>query len=525
MKKLLVILLACVMLASMTGIAAAEDKVVNIGVTSTIATLNPMAMDATEIVKYATSLVFLPLLEADSELNFVPQLAEDITTEDNLNFTIKLREDAAWSDGTPVTAQDVEFTLILSADPQCANISLAMYSVVGVSDDGLIEANAPSIEGVQVVDEKTLTVATKYPTALSTFKNNFGRYMLVLPKHVLQDVPRDQLLTYAWFNSPDVISGPYFINDFDLQHYVHYVANENYFQGAPKIKYLNINVVAPAQMLAGIRSGEIDLVQQTMGAIPIEDYDAIKALGGVRSVSGSLMTNELVFINVEKVPDVRIRQALLYGMDRATMQQTLLGDGGELVDGFLVSASPYYSRELGLTAYDAEKAAELVKEAKADGASTELTWYVSSEESVWGNAVQYFAAMYEEIGLKINIHTLDLANLMEVVSNGEHDILSVEYTLMPADPYTDIAWLIGGQSLWTGYTSPETDEALALCQSLTDEEGIAAQYLVINRAVQRDVPVISGWVIGKLGVVSDRLVNANPDVFGTFVNVHEWDVR
>lgn len=525
MKKLIAILLACMMLAAVPGLAAAEDKVVNIGVTSTIATLNPLAMDATEIVKYTTSLVFLPLLEADSDLQFVPQLAESITTEDNQLFTIKLREDAKWSDGTPVTAEDVEFTLILSADPQCANISLAMYSVVGVSDDGVIEENAPAIEGIKVVDEKTLTVETKYPTAINTFRNNFGRYLLTLPKHVLKDVPRAELLTHAWFNQPDVISGPYFINDFDLQHYVHYVANENYFQGAPKIKYLNVNVVAPAQMLAGIRSGEIDLVQQTMGAIPIEDYDAINALDDVRSVPSTPVTNELVFINVEKVPDVRIRQALLYGMDRATMEQALLGDSGELVDGFLVSASPYFSQDLGVTAYDPDKAAELVKEAKADGASTELTWYVSAEESVWGNAVQYFAAMYEAIGLKINIRTVDLANLMDVVSNGEHDILSVEYTLMPADPYTDIAWLIGGQSLWTGYTSPETDEALALSQSLTDDAAVMEQYLIINRAMQQDAPVISGWVIAKLGVASNRLVNADPDVFGTFINVHEWDIQ
>ena len=62
MKKLLAILLTCVLLASVLSIAAAEDKVVNIGVTSTIATLNPMAMDATEIVKYSTSLIFLPHL-------------------------------------------------------------------------------------------------------------------------------------------------------------------------------------------------------------------------------------------------------------------------------------------------------------------------------------------------------------------------------------------------------------------------------------------------------------------------------
>ena len=133
--------------------------------------------------------------------------------------------------------------------------------------------------------------------------------------------------------------------------------------------------------------------------------------------------------------------------------------------------------------------------------------------------------MFEEIGLKINIRTVDLANLMAVVDEGQHDILSVEYTLMPADPYTDIAWLIGGQSLWTGYTSPATDDALALSQSLTDSAAITEQYLIVNRAMQQDAPVISGWVIGKLGAVSNRLVNAHPDVFGTFLNVQDWDIQ
>lgn len=526
MKKVLSMILVLSLLLSVVSLSSAEsEKSVNIGVTSTVATLNPLAMDATEIVKYATSLVFQSLLEADSELNFVPVIAESITTEDNMHFTIRVRDEAVWSDGTPITAEDVEFTLVLAADPQCANISLAMYSIVGVSDDGIIEENAASIEGIKVVDEKTLTVETKYPTALSTFENNFGRYALVLPKHVLKDVPRAELLTYEWFNQPTVISGPYFIHDFDLQHYVHYVANENYFLGAPKIKYLNINVLAPTQLLAGLQSGEIDLIQQTMGDIPVEDYEAVRSLANVKAVPSTPVTNELIFVNVAHIPDVRIRQALLYGMDRQTMVENLLGDSGTVVDGFLVPASPYFSEELGVTPYDPDKAAALIAEAKADGASTELTWYVNSSENVWGNAVQYFAAMFEEMGLKINLRTVDIANLMTVVDEGSHDILSVEYTLMPADPYTDIAWLIGGQSLWTGYTSPETDEALALSQSLTDPEAITAQYLVVNQMMQKDAPVISGWVIGKMGAVSNRLVNANADVFGTFINVQDWDIQ
>ena len=175
MKKLLSVLLVLAMTLALTSAFAEDDKVVNIGVTSTLTTLNPLAMDNTEIVKYAVSLVFLPLVELNDQLEFVPQLADSITTDDNLTFTIHIQEDAVWSDGTPVTAEDVEFSLVIAADPDSANASLAMYAVEGTDDGGLVEPGATEIEGVKVVDDKTLTVTTKWPTALYTFENNFGR--------------------------------------------------------------------------------------------------------------------------------------------------------------------------------------------------------------------------------------------------------------------------------------------------------------------------------------------------------------
>ena len=525
MKKLLCLVLAAVMALSALSFAAAEEeKSVNIGVTSTLTTLNPLAVDNTEIVKYAVSLVFLPLVELNSNLEFVPQLAESITTEDNLHFTIKLQDNAVWSDGEPVTASDVAFTLAIGADPVSANIALPLYAVAGTDDDGFIESGAKEISGVHVVDEKTLTIETKWPTALYTFENNFGRYLFPVPEHVLKDVDRAELLNYAWFNKPDVISGPYFISEADLQHYVHFEANPNYFMGQAKIKYLNMNVVAAAQMLSGLKSGEIDLVQQTMGSIPVEDYEAVKALDNVTAVAGTPVTNESIFINTAKV-DPRIRQALLYGMDRESMFNQLLSGNGEVVDGFLVSASPYFSQELGVTPYDPEKAAALIAEAKNDGANTNLTWYVNANETTWGQAVEYFAAMLEEMGLHIEIRTVNLDNLMETANQGEHDIMSVEYTYAPVDPYTDVAWLLGGEGSWTNYSSDEVDAALALSQELTDVNEITAQYLIVDRAMQQDAAMISGWVIGTLGARNNRLLNAEPNVFGTFVNVIEWDVQ
>ena len=143
-----------------------------------------------------------------------------------------------------------------------------------------------------------------------------------MPEHILRDVPRENLLSYEWFNAPTVVSGPYFIKDVDLNHYVTMEANENFFLGAPKIKNLNIKVVTASQLLAGLRSSEIDLVQQTTGAILQEDYDSVRKLDNIKVYDGTPVTNQSIFFNTERVTDPRVRLAILYGIDR----QTILND-------------------------------------------------------------------------------------------------------------------------------------------------------------------------------------------------------
>ena len=172
-------LLGAVLAASMTvslasvGVAAAEsdaaDKIVNIGVTDSLGGVNPLAIDQTEINKYSIDLEFLPLVELDSDLNFQGMLADSVTTEDNQNFTVHLDENAAWSDGTPVTAEDVEFTVLRLASPVIGNATMMLYAFEGVGDDGFVEEGATSIDGVQVIDDKTVQFTSKEPMALTTF--------------------------------------------------------------------------------------------------------------------------------------------------------------------------------------------------------------------------------------------------------------------------------------------------------------------------------------------------------------------
>ena len=248
MQKVTGVALATLMAASSAGLGvfAAEDgadKIVNIGVTDSLGGVNPLMMDQTEINKYAADLQFLPLVELDPELNFQPMLADSVTTEDNQTFTVHIDDAATWSDGTPVTAEDVEFTILRLASPVVNNTTMMLYAFEGIGDDGFTEEGAASIDGIKVVDDKTITFTAKSPMALTTFENTYGRYIHTLPKHVLADYSDEELMTLDWFNHPDVISGPYFLTDYDTDHYVSYEANADYWKGAPKIGKLNLKIV------------------------------------------------------------------------------------------------------------------------------------------------------------------------------------------------------------------------------------------------------------------------------------------
>ena len=500
------------------------QKIVNVGVTNTLETLNPLLMNGGEINRQATSLMFLPLVELDKDLNFEGALADSITTEDNLNFIVHINEDATWSDGTPITAYDVEYTARRICSPVIANATMLFYVFEGVGDDGFVEEGAESVSGIKVLDDKTIQFTAKAPMSLTTFQSTYGRYLMTLPKHVIEQFSEAELSTAEWFSKPDVVSGPFFVTDYDVDHYITYEANKDYWRGTPKLEKLNIKIVEGSQLYAGLQSGEIDITQHTMSDIPIEDYESIEALEHIQTVYGSAVTNQSMFIQTANVPDVRVRQAMLYGMDREMILEQLLKGHGEVVDGFLSSASPFFDDSIEAVTYNPEKAKQLLAEANWDS-NQKLRFYVNSGDSVFVNAAMIIASQWEAVGIKTEIQTVDFATLMDVSGTGEFDILAVQYTYPPVDPYVDIAWLLSGAGSWTGYADSAIDEALAKTQLTSDIAETTELYSIVDKKVQEDVPMISAYVISAQGAMNKRLVGAEPCVYGFFNDVHNWDVK
>lgn len=499
------------------------EKIVNVGVTDTLGSLNPLQLNGGEINKYATALMFLPLMELDADLNFQGMVADSITTEDNKNFVVHIDDAAKWSDGTPITAEDVAYTALRLASPVINNTAMMYYVFEGVGDDGFVEAGADSVAGINVIDEKTVQFTTKEAMSLTTFQNSYARYLLTLPKHVIEKYSEEELATADWFNKPDVISGPFYVTDYDVDHYISYKANPDYWRGAPKIDKLNIKIVDGSQLYAGLQSGEIDITQHTMSVIPPEDYASVEALDNVEVIYGSPVTNQSMFIQTGNIPDVRVRQAMLYAINREQILNELLNGHGEVVDGFLSSASPFFDDSITPVPYDPEKAKALLEEAGWDGSQT-LRFYVNSGDSTFVNAATVMVAQWAAVGIKAEVQTVDFATLMSVAGTRDYDILAVQYTYAPVDPYPDVAWLLGGEGSWTGYGDAQVDEALRATQLTSDMEETKQLYSTVDKKVQEDVPMISAYIISAQGAVNKRLTGAVPSVYGFFNDVQNWDV-
>ena len=511
-----------------TGAAALQtgDDIVNIAFTDSVGTVNPLNMDVTFINYYATSMMFLPLASFNDKYEPDYLLAESITTDDNQTFKVKLKDNAAWSDGEPVTSDDVIYTILKFTCPAVANPNFDFTPFKGFNDDGTSPEGATEIEGIHKTDDKNLEFICKEHMSLNTFLNNVATWVCILPKHAIENIPDDQLLTDSWFSHPDVVDGPYFLDDYDPAHYVSYHANENYFEGAPKIPKINFRIMQGSEILAGLKSGEIDMVHPSC-SIPVEDRDAVEKLEGFTTKYTDNIINEMTLFNTSKeyLSDPRVRQAIIYAIDRDTIVKQLLNGKGEVTDGFICSGSPFYNEGKTKLSYDPDKAKQLLEEAGWDGSQT-LQYYVSSSDSIAVKAAQLIQQYLQNVGVKIEINTVDFATLMTIGGTDEEDFFSVQYTITPNDYWADIKNLIDVQDFsWSGgYYNEKVDEDLAKTQETTDETELKSLYNEIEEQVIEDAPMFPMYFQSNLGVVSDRLKNATPSFYGAFDNIQEWSV-
>ncbi|WP_337100330.1 ABC transporter substrate-binding protein [Paenibacillus sp. YIM B09110] len=503
--------------------AEGGKKMVNIGVTYAPSGINPLAPVGL-VSTYVASLLFPPLVDLDSDLKYKPMLADSIETTDNKTFTIKLNANAKWTDGTPVTADDVIFTLKLMSNVKVASNYAYMFAIVeGLDEAGYLPEGQADISGVKKVDEHTLTITTKAPTTLNIFQDTIGKNLLTLPQAALKDIAPEEINKSDFMQKPTVTSGPFKLVTYDRDHLVQMEANKDYFKGAPKLEQLNFKVLQGTAVSAQLQSGEIDMNIPSAGVIPVGDYEKVKGLSNVTAVEGLPLATQFMYINEKSVPDAKQRQAISYAMNREQIVEKLLKGAGEVVDNYFTSLSPYRDENVKPVAYDPDKAKSLLQESGWDSGKT-LTLSVLSGDATLEQASNIIAENLKAVGVNVKIQMLDLATLIDKLVKMEYDLGILTVSLTPINPLPDVAYFLN-EGNPNGYKNEEVESILASIGAEVDEAKIKASYSQLQQILAQDVPMPSIYATKALGAVNKRVVGAEPKDFGMFINVYEWDVK
>lgn len=502
-----------------------SDDIINVGFSDALTTMNPLNMPMSFVDLYANSLQFLPLVSFNTDYGVDGMIARNITTEDNLSFHITIRDDAVWSDGEPITSDDVIYTILKLSSPEVANSNFDFSGFVGF-EGGTSPSGATEIEGLVKIDDKNLEMIASSPLSLDSFYNSIATWICILPKHALEDIADDELTSTDWFENPTVISGPYKMDEYDLLHYVSYTANENYFLGTPKISKLNIRIVDGSSLLTNLESGDLDMVHPST-AIPTQDQESAEQLEGFTVTYSDNIINEATFINTGNVTDSRVRRAIVMAIDREALVDSILRGHGEVTDSFICSSSPYYNPDKGVNSYDPDEARALLEEAGWDGSQT-LSWNVNSGDESAILASQIAQQQLLEVGITVDINTIDLASLQAQAGSEEVDMTSVQYTITPSDYYVDALWLVddvSGSGNWCGgYYNEDLDTAIQATQTSTTAEDLQGAYDSMESILLEEVPMFSLYFQSNPGVVSNRISNAQMTFFGAFNNVQDWEI-
>jgi peptide/nickel transport system substrate-binding protein len=463
------------------------------------------------------------LLEMDGPLNFVPRLAESFESTDGQNYTIKINKDANWSDGKPVTADDVAFTINTIANPksettQGANISM----LAGLEENGKLKEGQTELSSVKVIDEKTLELTTKVPVDPNYMKEVLGLNILTLPKHILGDVPVEELAKHPYMQKPTVSSGAFTFVKYEKDQYVELAANNDYYMGAPKLEKLFIKIMPAPNLVAQLQTGELDFnVSKGIGKIAVQDYDTVKALDNVTANVEPTIGFQTMYFNNNKM-NKEVRQALSMAVDRNLLVDKLLKGYGEVVEGPYTSVSPFHDKSAGEIEYNPEKAKQLLEEAGYDF-NTTLELVVPIGNKVREQSAPIIAQSLGKIGVKTKITNYDFPTIMQKGKAGEYDLLLLGFTLT-LDPDVSNVYATGAAYNFTGYSDAKMDELLLKGKQEADVEKRKVIYKEVLTKVIDDVPLLTLYSDHDFAGVNKRVEVGKPVTFGMHHNLQLWSV-
>ncbi len=402
-----------------TSAPSDEELTLTVGLTQEIDSPN-VTVGYTVAAYEVWNLMYATLTDkAADDFETIPGLAESWEgSEDGLTWTYTLREGLLWSDGEPLTADDVAYTINRSRDEEWFNHFATTQN---------LEATA--------IDDVTLEVTTSVPDPkLPTLD------VYIVPQHIYEGISADDLGTYE--ATDGVASGPYSLSELRRGQDWTMTANPNYWAGEPTIDEVIFRLFTnPDAMVAALEQGEIDAAHN----IPSGSVERLEENPDIEVVQAQQGGFDELAMNAgaggigdghPALEDVRVRQAIAHAVDKETIVDRVLNGLGEPADAMSPSPDREWIPEIEEPfAFDLDEANRILDEAgyedtdgngvrEMPGGGEELTfrWAVRTEAENAQATYELVSGSLAEIGIDTEIETYNDTQLGPVIGRGEWDL-------------------------------------------------------------------------------------------------------
>jgi peptide/nickel transport system substrate-binding protein len=520
MRRAFVLLAVIVLAATMVPMASAQEDgervVLRIGDTQNWSSLNPTAgylFADYEVwnMQYGTL-----TNKAADDFEVIPGLAESwVASDDGLVYTYTLREGLQWSDGEPLTSEDVVWNITTANEQEWANHLATTINLTAVA-----------------IDDRTVEITSSVPDPKLPAMDFY-----LLPKHIWEPVATDATAVTEYDGLDGVGSGPFVLEEYRDQQSATLVANPSFYgwEGEePPIDEVILQYFAnPDAMVAALIQGELDAINSvpTASVATLEDDPNIEFIVGEQGSFGEIAMNGGA---AEGQPhpallDLTVRQAISHGVDRQAIIDDLWLGLVEPLDAFTPAAdarkwTPEIPADQQLR-YDPEQARQLLDEAgyldtDGDGIrempdGTEpiiLDHAINTDGDLAQPIAELFQGWMEEIGIGVEFSSYDADQLFEVIVEGTYDtfywgwgvFVDPDYMLSyftesEIGNYNDANWVDPRYEELYQQQKVETDEAtrIELVHEMVTVFHDAAVYIVTSpepelQAYRTDT--FEGWV-------------------------------
>ena len=508
---------------------AASGGIYTEGLVGSFGRLNPILDLNNPADRDIDRLLFSALFKFDSRGIPQPDLAESWgVTPDGTIYNVTIRAEAVWHDGQPVTTQDVLFTLSLLR---------SQYSAYPAD----VRALWDEVE-VTLLSDKTIKFKLAEPFVPFLDYLTFG----VLPKHLLENVPADQIAN-ADFNLKPVGSGPYRFDRLVVENSqitgVVLAGSENYYGKSPFVQQIVFRYYPTAQAaMDAYQQGEVlGLSQVTTDILPAALIEKNLALYSSRLPKMSIILFNLKNTEVAFFQEKNVRRALMLGLNRQWMVDTYLHSQAIVADSPILPGTWAYYAGVPHIDYDSDAAIALLKAESyvlpADGTlrakdSQQLAFtLLYPDDELHARLAQSIQKDWAIIGVQVNLQAVSFDSLLnDYLIPRDYQAALVELDLSRSpdpDPYP--FWhqseATGGQnySQWDNRTA---SEYLEQARVLVDMDIRARLYRNFQSIFAKELPALPLYYPVYTYGVDVRMRGVQlPPLFETsdrFNNVSDW---